>query len=209
MRNENAINYLKKGKNMEKLKLLAIKMNRKGIDGVTFNVIYNTHEFSCVFILGATSHQLYMTTVGVDPKTIFVEIGKDFATPNQFKNESYNILKNYLEFKFTSGKSFIPIDFFKEFDNKIDINNVRIPKLSTIVSVVGKGKRMKDTEKIYFVGWKRNAIKQQVSDENYIKTCLIVGEKVAKQLRISNISSCWSDLECKEQLHLISNYKDK
>ena len=193
---------------MKKIKNIYIKMKTQNVNAVTFNVDYNRHKFSCIFILGSNSHQLYLTTIGKTPKTICVEIGKDFTAPNYLGNEEYTILANYLEFEYGKGNRFKPIEFFKGFDNKIDVNNICIPKLSTMVSTIGKFKKIDEEEKIYFVGWKRNATNCHVSDGNYKKTSIVVGEKVAQKLRISNVSSCWSEDPSKENIFLVNSYKN-
>lgn len=77
-----------------------------------------------------------------------------------------------------------------------------------MISVVSISRNVPDSAKIYFVRWRRNPDGEHVSNGNYLKTCSIVGEVVANNLRANNISSCWSDIPHDEQLHLINQYED-
>lgn len=193
---------------MNNLRHLYDDMVAQNAISTTFNVLYNRHLFSCIFIIGVTSHQLYLTTVEANPHTIFVHVNLDFSAPSSLSNEHYIALANYLGFTASRTNPFKPIAFFEEFDHYVPRHHTRTPAVADMIAVVGKSRNVPDEEKIYFVRWRRNPDGEHVSDGNYIKTCSIVGEEVANNLRANNISSCWSDIPHDEQLNQINHYAD-
>lgn len=193
---------------MDNLRHLYEDMNRQGVISTTFNIVYNHHEFSCIFIIGITSHQLYMTTIEEVPHTIFTDIDINFLAPSSLSNENYSALANYLGFTPNRTNPFRPINFFEELDNYIPTHHRRTPAVSDMIRIIGKTRNVPDADKIYFVRWRKNPDGEHVSDGNYLKTCSIVGEEAAQNLRENNISSCWSDIPHDEQLNQINHYAD-
>lgn len=173
-----------------------------------FTTVYNNHNFSCIFIIGITSHQLYITTVENNPHTILVDIDLEFQAPNSLCHEHYIALANYLGFTPNIENPFKPRNFFEEFDEQIPVQHARSPVVHEMIAVVGSARNVPDEDRIYFIGWRKNPDGSHVSRGNYWKTCSIVGEKAANDLCKNNISSCWSDIPHDEQLHLINQYED-
>lgn len=193
---------------MNNLRRLYEDMCMQDTISTTFNVNYTTHLFSCIFIIGVTNHQLYMTTVEENPHTIFVNIDLDFTAPSMLSKENYVALANYLGFTPNKANPFKPINFFEEFDTFVPTHHTKKPAVAEMIAVVGTTRNVPDADKIYFVRWRKNPDGEHVSDGNYWKTRSIVGEAVANNLRANNISSCWSDIPHDEQLHLINQYED-
>lgn len=191
---------------MKNLKQLYENMNSQGVISTAFNVIYNHHEFSCIFIIGVTNHQLYITTLGQVPYTIYVNIGQDFSAPSIILPEEYFALANYLGLTPSKTNPFRPFNFFEEFDQHCPTRHQGAPAVADMVRIVSTSRNIPDEDKIYFVCWRKNPDDKSVSDGNYIKTCSIVGEKIADNLRKNNISSCWSDIPHDEQLNQINDY---
>ncbi len=193
---------------MEHLRNLHDDMITNNVNSTVFITAYNRHEFSCIFIIGITNHQLYMTTIEDNPHTICVEIGADFQAPNYLMLEYYRVLANYLGFSANGANRFFPHSFFEQFDNCIPMHHTRTPAVADMIGIISRARNVPEANKIYFVGWKRNPDGQNVSDGNYLKTLAIVGEEVARNLRANNISSRWSDIPRDEQLHRINQYGD-
>lgn len=193
---------------MEHLRHLHDDMIANNVNSTAFKTVYNRHEFSCIFIIGITNHQLYITTVENDPHTIWVEIGLNFQAPNYLLPEYYTALANYLGFTANGTNTFYPRNFFEEFDNYIPMHHAGTPAVADMIAIVGKARNVPDEDKIYFKGWMKNPDGKNVSDGNYLKTLAIVGEVAASNLRANNISSCWSDIPNDEKLHRINQYED-
>lgn len=193
---------------MNHLRLLRDDMIIQDVISTTFDITYNTHPFSCIFIIGLTNHQLYITTIENHPQTIFVSIDENFTIPSSLSYEDYIVLADYLGFTPSRTNPFKPNNFFEQFDNYIPTHHTRTPAISEMISVVSAKRNVADADKIYFVRWRRNSDGEHVSNGNYIKTCSIVGEEAANILRENNISSCWSDIPQDEQLNLINQYED-
>lgn len=193
---------------MNNLRHLYEDMIVQGAISTTFNVVYNRHEFSCIFIIGITNHQLYLTTLGEIPHTIFASIGQNFSAPSMLSHEDYVALANYLGFTPNKDHPFKPSSFFEEFDHHCPTHHIMTPAVSDMIRIVGISRNVPDAEKIYFVRWRRNPDGEHVSDGNYVKTCSIVGEEFANNLRDNNISSCWSNIPRDEQLNQINHYID-
>jgi hypothetical protein len=193
---------------MENLRHLYENMNGQGIISTAFNVIYNHHEFSCIFIIGITNHQLYITTPGQIPYTIYVSIDPNFNPPSMLAHEDYVALADYLGFTPNKENPFKPFSFFEEFDHHCPTDHHVSPTVADMAKVIGASRNIPDKNKIYFVCWRKNPNGSHVSDGNYLKTSSIVGEEVANNLRENNISSCWSDIPRDEHLNQLNQYFD-
>lgn len=193
---------------MKNLHQLYDDMIAQNVISTIFNIVYNKHMFSCIFIIGTSGHQLYMTTVEKTPHTILVNINSDFQTPTSLCHEYYMAIANYLGFTASKNNPFRPGKFFEEFDSYIPMRHDRTPSVSMMISIIGTARNVPDSEKIYFTHWKKNPDGAHVSEGNYWKTRSIVGEETANYFRKKNISSCWSDIPHDENLHLINQYAD-
>ena len=59
--------------------------------------------------------------------------------------------------------------------------------------------------KIYFCGWRRNAVGQNVRDKNLEKTRSAFGDAKAEMCKRKNISSCWTDCASDEDLKKLND----
>ena len=174
----------------------------------TFPVKYNGHNFTCILLIRDFGCVLLISTFGNNPKTISVNIPKDFSAPVRLDNKEYLILAEALGFTGQSGNRFIPSNFFKEFDKHINPNLNRPASSKEIVRSVGRATTIAEEDKIYFCGWRRNGDKGSVQPKNYEKTKIAFGKDIADRLKKANISSRWTHIEGEENLALINDYLD-
>lgn len=193
-------------KKLENLKALHRDMVFKKERVATFTVDINKHPFSCIFLLEDDSRSLFLTTLGLEPHTIEVEINSYFDVPNQLKREDYDALLVYLNLKYNPLAPFKPLSFFSQIDMLSPNRFIQKPATRELMAVICKKRQIDEAEKIFFCGWRHNAKDESVRQCNFEKTILIVGKRTASYLRRANISSCWSDDSSKENLAEINKY---
>ncbi len=105
----------------------------------------------------------------------------------------YSRLIAILNLNSNPGSPFKPNYFFEEFNKNIPQNVVlnNIPKSHE----VGQFRReVEENDKIYFLGWKDNKLKnEKVSPENLKKTRLLLGNEAYERCDQKNISSRWTN----------------
>lgn len=194
---------------MDNLLQMKEQMIAQGIDANIFDVIYNNHPFTCIFLIQDYGTTLLLTMfIGPDDtKTISIDMDAYCTTPRTMSNEEYRILARYLGFTGATGKVFTPSDFFNQFDTQINPMIHREPTTQEKTRAIGRSLiTIEDENKVYFCGWKHNGTNGSVSNKNFIKTRRMIGERLALKLRKANISSRWTANEYKEDLSRINDY---
>lgn len=184
------------------LKVLHRDMQVKKEERATFPFEYNGKSFSCIFLTDIIPYRLYLTTLGAVPKVFEFEIKKGYKVESFI--EDYKMLIEYLEIKYDPKHKFLPFDFFEALNKKIPKEFKVRPDYKETLKVVSKRRKIEEEEKIYFCGWRRNAIGQSVSEKNYEKTRSSFGDEKAEMSRRKNISSCWTDRDDDEELKRLS-----
>lgn len=120
-----------------------------------------------------------------------------------YLEDIYLNLCKALDIHYDPVNKFKPIEFFKDFDNKVPsialVNNR--PKAQDIIKYKSN---VEEADKIYFCGWKDNTVTgNKVQDKNLDKTRKLLGEKAYLSCLQRNISSCWTDDASKEKEYII------
>ena len=185
------------------LKILHKDMMKKGEERVTFPFEFNGKTFSCIFLTDIIPYRLYLTTLGLYPVVFELEIEKGYKSKCFI--DDYKKLVDYLEIKYDSTHKFVPFDFF-------EVLNKRIPKKFTVrpdykdtLKIASKRRKIEEEAKVYFCGWRRNAEGKNVREENLEKTRSAFGNAKAEMCKIKNISSCWTDRACEEELKKLND----
>lgn len=194
---------------MENLRKMFLNMRNNEITANIFDVTYNRHIFTCILLLNDYGSTLLITMfIGAhNAQTIAVDLDEECNTPISLSYEEYRVLAQFLGFTGTTGNRFIPREFFKQFDQQIDPNLNRTPTLQERIRAIGRAVNIAENRnKVYFCGWRENKNSGTVTNKNYAKTRIMLGEKYAKKLRAANISSRWTANEQDEDLEQINRY---
>lgn len=185
------------------LKILHEDMMKKGEERVTFPFEFNGKTFSCIFLTDIIPYRLYLTTLGLYPVVFELEIEKGYKSKCFI--DDYKKLVDYLEIKYDPTHKFVPFDFF-------EVLNKRIPKKFTVrpdykdtLKIASKRRKIEEEAKVYFCGWRRNAVGKNVREENLEKTRSAFGNAKAEMCKRKNISSCWTDRACEEELKKLND----
>jgi hypothetical protein len=184
------------------LKILHRDMQVKKEDRAIFTLQYNGKSFNCILLTDIIPYRLYFTTLGSVPKVFEFEIEKGYKVKCYI--DGYKMLIEYLDIKYDPKHKFLPFDFFKAINNKIPKEFKAHPDYKETLMVIAKRRKIEEEEKIYFCGWRRNAIGQNVSEKNYEKTRSAFGDEKALMSKRKNISSCWTDRDGDEELKRLS-----
>lgn len=183
------------------LESLHNNMKLNDMERVVFPFRYNEKGFSCIFITDILSYRLYLSTLGDKPTTFELKINNKYETSSYM--EEYNKLIEYLEIKYDPNHKFKPNDFFRSLNSKIPENCNNKPNYKDVILIAASHREIEEPNKIYFCGWKNNIVRN-VTDGNLEKTRSAFGDELAELCRIKNISSCWTDIDNKEQINKLN-----
>lgn len=183
------------------LESLHNNMKLNDMERVVFPFRYNEKGFSCIFITDILPYRLYLSTLGDKPTTFELKINNKYKTSSYM--EEYNKLIEYLEIKYDPNHKFKPNDFFRSLNSKIPENCNNKPNYKDVILIAASHREIEEPNKIYFCGWKNNIVRN-VTDGNLEKTRSAFGDELAKLCRIKNISSCWTDIDNKEQINKLN-----
>ncbi len=114
-------------------------------------------------------------------------------------------LIGYLEIKYDPAHKFVPYDFYKVLNERIPEKFAKRPNYKDILKIIPKKRDIEEETKIYFCGWRRNAVGQNVRDKNLEKTRSAFGDAKAEMCKRKNISSCWTDCASDEDLKKLND----
>ena len=183
------------------LESLHNNMKLNDMERVVFPFRYNEKGFSCIFITDILLYRLYLSTLGDKPIIFELEINNKYETSSYIKD--YSKLIEYLEIKYDTNHKFKPNDFFSSLNNKIPKNCNNKPNYKDVILIAASHREIEEPNKIYFCGWKNNIVRN-VTDGNLEKTRSAFGDELAELCRIKNISSCWTDIDNKEQINKLN-----
>ena len=156
----------------------------------SFNVIYNTHGFRCIFIADKEEKTLFLSSTGENAFTVTFIINNNFEFNSGISNAEYDNLVHYLNLRFNPANRFYPSTFLAEFDTHIPDHVIERPTPRERAVIVNRATNLHNGE-VYFKGWIKWTSKNP-SPENYEKTKAVVGAFHAERLRNAKISSAWS-----------------
>ena len=165
-------------------------MQRRRDVASSFDVIYNTHRFRCIFIADESEKTLYISSTGENAFTVVFNINDDFEFNSGISKTEYDNLVHYLELRYNPDNKFVPADFLAEFDAYSPNHVVERPTPRERAVTVNRATNLLNGEE-YFKGWIKWTVKNP-SPENFEKTKTLVGAFHAKRLRSAKISSAWS-----------------
>lgn len=178
---------------MENLIIIKSEMDMREITRAAFNFNINEKPFSCIFIIDITPFRFYLTTLGNEPYVIEFEVSNNFEINPILSKEDYTALIRYLEIKYNPDNKFSTIKFLNDINAILPTVIINNPHYTDILKTVSKTREVEESNKIYFMGWKKLHDGQNVSPQNAEKTLSVFGEKIAKLSVSSGISSCWTD----------------
>ena len=126
---------------------------------------------------------MYLTTLGLSPKVFELEIEKGYKTQSFIAD--YKKLIAYLEIKYDPTHKFVPFDFFEALNRRIPKEFKMRPNYREVLGVAAKRRNIEEEAKIYFCGWRRNAIGKNVTEKNLEKTRSAFGDTKAEMCKVS------------------------
>lgn len=171
-----------------------------------FTFSFNNKDFSCLFIIDIIPYRLILLPLG-QTFAIEVQINTDFSASTYIEN--YKMLVKFLELKYDENNKFSPKKMFEVINNNVCKNNVNPPHYSTVIKAERKCRKIEEEDKIFFCGLRNNSKNDSVSPQNYEKTRIAFGDDIANLFKRKNISTRWTDIKNKENLHEINNYLEK
>lgn len=160
-------------------------------NNVSFDVFFFIDESPFILMFGVRAFNFYFE----------LQVESRFQINPILEKDTYATLVSILNLNYDSQNPFKPNYFFEEFNKKIPqkvmLNNVPKPH------EIGQFRRnIEENEKIHFFGWQDNKIRnEKVSQENLIKTKLLLGKKAYERCKQKNISSRWTN-----DINLAQNY---
>lgn len=112
---------------------------------------------------------------------------------------------NYLEIKYDPLHKFTPLHFFEALNRRIPKKFTMRPDYKQVLKIAFKRRNIEEEDKIYFCGWRRNASGQSVREKNLEKTRSAFGDEKAAMCKRKNISSCWTNCACEEELKKLND----
>lgn len=185
------------------LRILHKDMMTEGEDRVTFPFEFKDKIFSCIFLTDIIPYRLYLTTLGEYPVVFELEIEKGYKAKCFL--DDYKKLVDYLEIIYNPMHKFVPSDFFEVLNKRIPKKFTRRPNYKDVLKIASKRRHIEEKNKIYFCGWRKNALGQNVRENNLEKTRSAFGDLKAEMCKRKNISSCWSDCACEESLRRLND----
>ena len=91
----------------------------------------------------------------------------------------------YLEIKYDPTHKFVPFDFFEALNRRIPKEFKMRPNYREVLGVAAKRRNIEEEAKIYFCGWRRNAIGKNVTEKNLEKTRSAFGDTKAEMCKVS------------------------
>lgn len=180
------------------LRTLHKDMMTKKEERATFPFEFKGKAFSCIFLTDIIPYRLYLTTLGLHPMVFELEIERGYKAKCFI--DDYKSLIEYLEIRYDPTHKFVPGDFFEALNKRIPKEFMRRPDYKHIIKIASKKRKIEEETKIYFCGWRRNAPEQNVTEKNLEKTRSAFGDTKAELCKRKNISSCWTDCACEEEL---------
>lgn len=156
----------------------------------SFNVIYNTHEFRCIFIADKEEKTLFLSSTGENAFTVIFRIDDGFEFNSGISNTEYTNLVHYLNLRYNPENRFVPANFLGELDVHFPDHVIERPTLRERAVTINRAMNQHNGEE-YFKGWIKWTSKNP-SPENHEKTKALVGAFHAERLRKAKISSAWS-----------------
>lgn len=169
----------------------------------TFSFEFNGKPFSCIFLTDVIPYRLYLTTLGLYPEVFDLEIEKGYKAKCFI--DDYKKLVSYLEVKYDPTHKFVPLDFFEALNKKIPKKFTMRPDYKETLKIASKKRVIEESTKVYFCGWRRNAVGQNVRKENLEKTRSAFRDAKEELCKRKNISSCWTDCALEEQLKKLND----
>jgi len=154
-----------------------------------YNFEFLNKEFHCIFAIDNTPWKLYVFTLGIDPILLEVSVRDNFTINTFIENSVFTKLCKYLELKFDPNKKFKPVVLFEALNKSIPAYFKQNPAYHETLMAAPN---IEEADKIYFVGTHFNPNDRRVTTQNYRKTSVAFGDKIAEKLKQSNISTCWS-----------------
>lgn len=165
---------------------LYLDMMNNGKSQEKFRFVINRVEFESIFLIDRNPFEL-LVGVRAHQFAFTLEIRKGFVTtlPDDVYYKICEILQlSYSEDHFSSFK------FLSEIDRAIPL--CCSPNRVQPHEVAYYKRNVPECEKIYFYGW-NDHLKDKRDAQNFEKTRLLLGDKVADFCRENNISSMWTD----------------
>lgn len=167
-------------------------MKQQDIGRYKFHYELNHLTFDCLFFIDIEPFELVMGCLGHN-FAVFNEIKQGFEiSPFIEPKSTFFDLLNALKTTDASFNRFDPVDFFKQFNEKIPehANPRNIVKPSDVVRYYSD---IEESDKIHFCGWLDNNIrKNKVSDSNLEKTRHLMGQQVYEFAKRRNQSTKWT-----------------
>lgn len=162
-----------------------------------FTITYNNKTLSCIFIVDENPYALFLTSLGANPLVWEFKVKLGYKVDEHI--DDYYELLNYLEIRIDPSNKFTPYKFFSYINDRIP-KKVVVPQYLVALKTISKKRKVEESEKIFFCGWKSNPKAQSVTPKNYQKTKIAFGFETAELSVRKNMSSCWTDIENKEKL---------
>ena len=147
-------------------------------------------------LIAATPY--YYNTNGTTAVSVTTRYADGYSTFTTGGDMKYNNLSSNWRFK--QAKWISPYN--KNSDKLVE--NV-FENYKDILKIIPKKRDIEEETKIYFCGWRRNAVGQNVRDKNLEKTRSAFGDAKAEMCKRKNISSCWTDCASDEDLKKLND----
>jgi Family of unknown function (DUF6037) len=168
-------------KNMRSQKIERHKFCYK-VNKAIFDVFFFVDESPFILFFGAKGENF----------SFELSVKNGFIIDDTLDEKTYGKLCKVLGLKYDPNNRFSPRKFFAEFNDRIP-TQIGLSSIVEPSDLATYRDMAKDTDKIYFFGWKDNdKSKTSVKEVNLDKTKKLLGKKAYERCKSKNISSRWT-----------------
>lgn len=174
------------------LRTLHASMKEENLESTKF--VYSVRKdvvFDVFFNVSISPYVLIFGLKGIEPKVIFIDVFPGYKVDTILNHEQYKLFSSILKIDGSSFKPFRFKNFLEAFNNSIPRNAQR-HLYYELTEYLTNRNDIDEAQKIYFLGFKNNAVGNKVSEKNYKKNCLAFNCIIANNLKDRNISTCWT-----------------
>lgn len=176
---------------LTRLRELHANMRANSITRCRFHYTYQTLNFDVFFLTDESPYILMFGLIGHNI-AFQVNVRPGYNIDPVIPSDIYALICRLLNLKYDSNNPFKPSSIFEHFNQNMNVNinqnnHAKAHQLAPYHSDV------EEADRIYFWGWRNNAVDEHVREKNLDKTRRLLGVEVYNFSKKHNVSTRWTD----------------